>query len=244
MPAALGAAGAKPHESLTTRKGWDIHEVPGSPQGTGLVLLPSSPLAVVPLPLLPPAHFSPPQLILSPAAPEGPGEKGCSPLQPPAHAAKHRLDAGKGHLILGRTEEPGDTHGEERTPGKPTPPSALPGAPSIPEVAVFVSCDTALSPWSPRAVPSQHPAGMATEPRAPLVSPGMLAPATLTSFPFPFLPWGSNAGCFPCAAAEPEGGRVLAAPAVPGARGPGRELGPAAPGSPRLLCSSRARRAG
>lgn len=85
-------------------------------------------------------------------------------------------------------------------------------------------------------MPSQHPAGMATEPRAPLVSPGMLALATLTSFPSPFLPWGSKAGCFPCAAAEAGGGRVLAAPAVPGAGSrPGAGAGSAWDSSPALL---------
>lgn len=198
-------------------------------------MLPSSLLAVVPL-LPPPPPFSPPQLILSPTAPEGPGGKGCSPFQLPVHPAKHWVLEG-GRLTLGRTEGPGATHSEESTAGKQKTPQGSPLC-REPSPSWRLPCDTALSPRLPRAVPRQHPAGMATEPGAPRVSPGMLALATLTSFSSPCLPWGREAGCCPCAPAEPGAGPVPL-PREPCPE-PVPELGPAAPGSARLLCSSRA----
>lgn len=62
----------------------------------------------------------------------------------------------------------------------------------------------------------------------------MLALAALTSFASPFLPWGSKAGCFPCAPAEPGAGHVLAVPGAPGSR-PGAGAGSARVSSPAPL---------
>lgn len=174
---------------------------------------------------------------LFPNTSRGSWGRGLLPL--PAPSAPSQAQAGwwQGGTSFWAGQRSQETPTVRKAPqGSPPPPSALPGAPSILEVALFVSCATALSPRSPRAMPSQHPAATAAEPRAPLVSPGMLALATLTSFPSPFLPWGSTAGCFPCAAAEPAGGHVPAVPAVPGPGVPaGAGASSARVSSPALL---------
>lgn len=169
--------------------------------------------------------------------------KGLLPLPAPSAPSQAQAGCCQGGTSFWAAQRSQETPTVRKAPqGSPPPPSALPGAPSILEVALLVSCTTALSPWSPKAMPSQRPAGPAAEPRAPLVSPGMLRFATLTSFPSPFLPWGSPAGCFPCAAAEPAGGHVLAVPAVPGAGVPAGSWGRQRPGP--LGCSAPAARAG
>lgn len=134
------------------------------------------------------------------------------------------------------TPRPGQDRGArlgKALQGSPSPPSALPGVPSTLEAAGFVCCATSVSPRSPRAVPGQHPQGMATDTAG---EPRDARPRHAHLFPFPFAPWGSGAGCFPCAPAEPGGGHVPAVPAVPGAGSrPGAGAGRARVSSAALL---------
>lgn len=65
----------------------------------------------------------------------------------------------------------------------------------------------------------------------------MLALATLTSFPFPSLRGEAELAAFHVLRQSPGEVTSPLSPLCP-VPGPGPELGPAEPGSPRLLCSS------
>lgn len=240
----------------------DTDGVPGCPWAWGclsrLSLPPASPPPVAALPLLSPPRLSPPaQPRCSSSSPQqlqGVLEKRAAPpTKFQAQSSQGKAGCWQGGILsqAGPRSQESPRHRENMpgVSGKPTSTLRSARRPLSPGVCRWscqrsVSYDTALPPWAPKAIPGQHPSGMATKPRATPVSPRMLVLTTLTSFLFPFLPWGSKALCSPCAPAKPGG----SSPRSPRhAWTPGSWVGAGGQQHPGLLaCSSPAapRRAG
>ena len=221
--------------------------MPGSPQGqgclAGLALLSPSPLPSAALPLLPPPRLCPPaQPHGSSSSPQQLGGVLGKRAAPPSHQIPSPLQPRAGWMlagmcpILGRTKEPGEPPSWGKHPG---------GLGEVHLHALLcregpLSCSLPMTVPEERVLPhgTSIPLGRPRSPGLLRGTQGMLVLAMLTSFSFPFLQQGSKALCSPCAPGKP-GGQVHAAPPCPDPGVPGGSWGAAAPGSPRLLSSSR-----